>query len=678
MKNIFLLIAFLASFLVKAVEGDTTVVYVHQNVDMTWYANYDRVGVFPTDSTKVYRKVWMHYTMGCATGGCSDWDYTTQMFLMHRTGNFDSSFVRVDTISSAPLVVDSVWNVYEVLDPFELGRVITPYGSQLQNTWTREYIFDVTDLKHLMQDSVLIRAFYSGWSSGFSVSLKFVFIEGTPTREVLSVQNIYKGDAGYSNSASFESGFFNAKSIQIPSGFTGARVFSTITGHGFDNNVNCAEFCIRNYNVNVNGNNAGTANIWRDDCGSNPTYPQGGTWIYDRANWCPGEKAFTDEFEVGNQLNAGANAIDFNLQNYNWTGNQAPSYTVNARIVTYGPIQFQNDAYLLEILAPTTDFQHSRYNPICAQPKVKVQNTGANNISSITFLYRVEGASSCQYTWNGNLSFLQKADIELPNINWVNADFSNQKFYVEILSVNGQNDEYTFNNSLWSNYNTPNIHNFDTMFVELRTNNYGTETGYQLLNGDGQVVFQRVATSLTANTTYLDRIGLPRGCYTLKVTDSGKDGLRYWADPAAGSGLIRISRFIPQFGIYVPVRDFESEFGNFIHYPFIVGPTKANIDDNMTNTCTITSIENESTHSFSSSIYPNPNAGSFYLDIETEKESEIRIKVYNAMGQELYNKTMEASAAKIEQLQLNMDAKGLYFVQVESKGYQVVHKVRVE
>jgi hypothetical protein len=48
------------------------------------------------------------------------------------------------------------------------------------------------------------------------------------------------------------------------------------------------------------------------------------------------------------------------------------------------------------------------------------------------------------------------------------------------------------------------------------------------------------------------------------------------------------------------------------------------------------------------------------------------------MGQELYNKTMEASAAKIEQLQLNMDAKGLYFVQVESKGYQVVHKVRVE
>jgi hypothetical protein len=63
-KNIFLLIAFLASFLVKAVEGDTTVVYVHQNVDMTWYANYDRVGVFPTDSTKVYRKVWMHYTMG--------------------------------------------------------------------------------------------------------------------------------------------------------------------------------------------------------------------------------------------------------------------------------------------------------------------------------------------------------------------------------------------------------------------------------------------------------------------------------------------------------------------------------------------------------------------------------------------------------------------------------------
>jgi hypothetical protein len=680
MKRFFLsfVLFFTAVCQLFAVEGDTTFVQVHSGVDMTWYGNYDRTGIFPNDPQKTYRKIWMRYTMGCATGGCSDWDYTTQIFLMHPTGTYDSTVLSLDTISTMPLDVDTTWNVFEVVDPFEMGRVITPYGSLLANSWTREHVFDVTDLVGLLKDSVQIRAFYSGWSSGFSVNLRFEFIEGTPPREVLDVKNIYKGDATYSTSANFESNFFNNKAITVPAGIAGARIFSTITGHGFDNNVNCAEFCVRNYTVNINSANAGNANVWKSDCGSNPTYPQGGTWLDDRAGWCPGDAAITNEFEVGSFLQNGMiNNFDFNMQNYSWSGNQAPSYTVNARLVSYGAINFSNDAYLLDILSPTNKFQHRRNNPICAQPKVLVQNTGSNNISSITFQYRVDGADECQYTWAGNLAFLEKAEIELPNVTWVNADFNNQRFYAEIIEVNGGNDEYSFNNTASTDYNMPSIHNYDTMFIEFKTNSRPAETGYQLLDSDGNVLLQRAVGTLNANSTYVDRVAFGKGCYTIKVNDSGKDGLSYWADAAAGTGFVRLSRYIPQFGIYVAVANFESEFGTSLHYPFIVGNAEEMVDDNQTASCVLSGTVTSAVTQFESIVYPNPSKGLVYLDLHFGETQQLDCNVYNLMGQPILHKQFYNINSERISLDLGEEAEGLYLISLEAGGHKWTHKVLI-
>ena len=89
MKKIFFITGFLI-FLNSVFGIDTTTVRIHDQTDMTWYGNYDEWGVLP-DGTNNYRKIYLHYTMGCATGGCSDWDYTTQIFIRHRTGELDSS-----------------------------------------------------------------------------------------------------------------------------------------------------------------------------------------------------------------------------------------------------------------------------------------------------------------------------------------------------------------------------------------------------------------------------------------------------------------------------------------------------------------------------------------------------------------------------------------------------------
>ena len=278
------LLTLIFSFSVFA--GDTTLVRIHDQTDMTWYGNYDEWGVLPNDSTKKYRKIYLHYKMGCATGGCSDWDYTTQIFVRHRTGeidstqqnspfftvngnvtdsvlwNIDSTYITfwdssanlidstlsnsyeiilfndannpitpTDTIygfasgfynyiydpagniiDSNYVLADSIlnqnyynwYNVYDVIENYELARIITPYGSMLSSTWEFTHTFDITDYVDILKDSVEIRCHYSGWSSGFSATLDFEFIEGIPPREVVKIENVYTGSYNYVNSSDFE------------------------------------------------------------------------------------------------------------------------------------------------------------------------------------------------------------------------------------------------------------------------------------------------------------------------------------------------------------------------------------------------------------------------------------------------------------------------------------------
>ena len=53
--------------------------------------------------------------------------------------------------------------------------------------------------------------------------------------------------------------------------------------------MNCAEFC-RALLLAINRQHLARGNtfLWRDDCGKNEVYPQTGTWVYNRGNWCPG------------------------------------------------------------------------------------------------------------------------------------------------------------------------------------------------------------------------------------------------------------------------------------------------------------------------------------------------------------------------------------------------------
>ena len=71
-----------------------------------------------------------------------------------------------------------------------------------------------------------------------------------------------------------------------------------------------------------------------------------------------------------------------------------------------------------------------------------------------------------------------------------------------------------------------------------------------------------------ASTIYKDTINLQDGCYLFKVTDTGKDGLDFWADSDSDDGYIKIKEIGAGF---FTTGMFEEDFGTEISHYFTVG-----------------------------------------------------------------------------------------------------------
>ena len=659
MKTIGLFLTLAASFAVWAGPGDTTEVLVHDDVDMTWYGNYDQTGVFPNGSV-TYEKVLMEYTLGCASGGCSDWDYTTQIYLMHGLNRLDSNIAQVDTLSQNPLVLDTTWNVFEVTEPFELGRVITPYGGYMANNqngftnnWNHRFLFDVTDYQTLLRDSVNIRAHYSGWSSGFSVKLRFLFIEGTPARTVDTIINLYRGSFGYQNSAQFESQHLPQRTVFVPNSIAAARLHVITSGHGFDNNVYCAEFCQRWYRIFTNGTQRYQKNMWRDDCGLNPIYPQGGTWLYDRADWCPGLDVVGSNYELGGYLTVGdTNTIDMDLQNYTWTGTQTPVHTITNTLFLYSSVNTSLDASVDAIISPSDHETYSRRNPICSQALVRIENRGTNPITSLDFTYGTPN-HQWQFSWSGTIEIGEKQEIQLPVAFDTLFQQNNTEFIVEIDAVNGQQDQNAFNNEMRSTFEQPEVYQ-DGVVLDLRTNSKGFQTSWTLVDQDGNVFSS--GQNLQNYTNYRDTIALPSGCYVLKILDSGKNGLSWWADND-GSGYARLRDL--NGGI---LRIFKADFGTEIYHPFTIESNFSSSELNWKNQM---------------DVYPTLAQDYTELHYGFFHQRNVNVEVYNTMGQVVYQSDFVGTSGTFK-IDLSDFHSGVYSVRVSSGNEFFVQKITVQ
>ena len=649
-----------------AEPGDTTKIRIHDAVDMVWYGNYDQAASFP-DGSVSYNKILMHYTMGCASGGCSAWDYTTKIELRKSLG-FDST-MQITVISEDPYMADTTWTVFEVKESFELARVITPYGGYMQNNtngynsnWKHVHTFDVTDYAPFLQGETEIRAFYGGWSSGFSVTLDFDFIEGTPPREVLEIKNLWRSGGNgwnYQNSAHFDSTYTVPLTVDFPQTFDAAKIRFVPTGHGFDNNVNCAEFCQRNYYFSLDGTQFASNNMWDDKCGENPIYPQGGTWLYDRANWCPGLRAHHFDHDISHLVNQGeSHVIDLDIQTIVWSGAQAPNYIFETQLFIYGPKNFQHDAAIEEIIAPTNNSNYRRFNPVCNQAIVKIKNYGEQNLTSATIRYAVNDNNWREFQWTGNLAFDETEDVFLPLTEaweWVSVDGTN-RFDVEIVDPNQAMDENEHNNFLSSTFVTT-IKLPSSMVFQFRTNSKPEESSWTLHDAYGALLSENVP-NMEANNMYSDTLDLAPGCYVLKINDSGKNGLSFWANnDGAGFARFRVGSAI--------IHNFRADFGTSIALYFTVGYS---LD--------MAEFLNQEPEVL---VFPNPNEGQFTLVFDNVFAEDVSIELVNTVGQVFDSRSVFIDDNNQEvYFDMNSLQAGAYFVLITTKNSRIVKQIVVK
>jgi len=720
-------------FSISVFAGDTTTVRIHDHTDMTWYGNYDEWGVLP-DATKEYRKVYLHYTMGCATGGCSDWDYTSQIFVRHRTGAIDSTLNTaptftvngntldtvffsynpvyiyswdsinnvLDSITSDTLEIilfndpnnptiatgtligfasnmnvfsfdslgiimdttyfsaDTSWFVnyynwhtpYDVIENYELARVITPYGSMLANNWEFTTTFDITDFVQILRDSVEIRCHYSGWSSGFSATLDFEFIEGTPARDVMKVENIYSGGYSYSTSTDFENTKLIPKKFLIEQNSIGAMVKMTSTGHGFDNNQSAAEFKPIDYFVKIDGMQTHTQYNWDADCGENPIYPQGGTWIYDRANWCPGKRAQAFDHEITPQITAGDSIeINIDFQSYSWSGTQTPSYIIECQLFQYEDPNFNNSAEIVDIIKPSNKDEYSRKNPICGNPLIIIKNYGSNPLTSLDIEYKVVGGTTHNFNWIGNLAFLETEEVELPNLtNWSGSE---NTFEVSLKNPNGQMDDYDANNTMQSEFETVPEYP-ETFALWLQTNN-GTiggvsETSWDFLDQNGNIFL--TSGGLNPNTQFRDTLSFLPGCYTFIVSDTDEDGLDFWANNDGG-GMVRFREIGASW-----LKSFNADFGTNIVHQFTVGSGQPLTIQNK--------VENWN-------IYPNPTNDKFI--IEGLSEGGTQIIINDNVGKSVFNTTIPQTGFITKNIDISHLENGIYIIKISNNTTTITKKL---
>jgi Concanavalin A-like lectin/glucanases superfamily/Peptide-N-glycosidase F, C terminal/Secretion system C-terminal sorting domain len=537
---------------------------------------------------------------------------------------------------------------FEIVDRYELNRFITMYGIGLDlgdNGWT--WVTDVTDFAPLLRDSVELEA--GNWQE--LLDMKFVFIEGTPARDVMRVERVWDGNF---NLSIFDQQVTN-KTIAKQSGETSWKLLTTNTGHGFgfDNN-NCGEFCSNMQSVKVNGVAIESWDIMQE-CADNPLYPQGGTWVYDRAGWCPGMNSTTKEFELTPHVQMGdAFNVDYDIT-YDPYGN----YVFFGTMIGYGPINHLHDPEIDQVLAPSAQLIHSRWNPICDNPTFVLRNKGALPLNDLNIIFGVEGGVPQTYHWTGNLAFMESEVVELTSLDnalWWGDDEELMTFYINLSFSSDGADENLTNNNASRTFYRPVTYSYsdlddNRMIIQLKTNTSNQESSYVLYDINDNVVFER-SSFPAPNTTYRDTIQLNSGCYMFHLRDEGHDGLSFFAN-SDGNGNCKLDRVGGLDFI-----NFEADFGKEIVHYFNWN----------TNLVSVVDLPKENLHVH---LYPNPNSA-YAMIRTTGLDRQLDVRIVDVMGQlvyeESFNKRYEG-----DEIRINTDnlADGWYQVWV-SDGQRAV------
>ncbi len=93
--------------------------------------------------------------------------------------------------------------------------------------------------------------------------------------------------------------------------------------------------------------------------------------------------------------------------------------------------------------------------------------------------------------------------------------------------------------------------------------------------------------------------------------------------------------------------------------------------------CTPTTAINEQESLDYVTIYPNPNNGSFNVNIELPKATDVTINIINVVGQQLSSRKVNNTMGGTYSIELADQVSGIYFVEIKTATSKVVKKINV-
>ena len=538
MRKILLWALLILSAHIYASPGDTLVIQT-----FTFDSITTRRGVFSfPENPEDFAKILMVYTLKCDPKtphdkyDCGEWDYCTY------TRIYSPNLLKpADTANKEPFI--------------ELARFITPYGIRLDlgpNGFS--WIYDASDYAPLLKGKVDLAA----GNGQELIDLKFLFIKGKAPRKVLSVKDLWP----YSSDVYKDLADNKVKSAieVIPSKeATTFRLKTRISGHGHFGPENCCEWVPKNHFWIINNDTIDKWKIWRD-CGMNPVYPQGGTWQFDRAGWCPGTFVYTHDLELSTFINNDKPfSLDYAIQPYDTAnGESGGNYEIAIQLVEYGKPTFKRDAAIADIIAPSTKDEYRRENPISLNPIIEIENLGSDTLKNATIIYGLVNGLTSEFEWSGALPFMGKAKVTLPIPDWgiltpdpARPEASLKKgarFFAEIKRPNNKKDKNRLNNRMESIVSSPAI--FPQSFImEVKTNSFGraADNTAVIYDANNNTVFSY--PQFADDSTYRIPIELKPGAYRFVFSDKNEDGLiKHWwlrnddPDKVGNNGSLKLLR----------------------------------------------------------------------------------------------------------------------------------------
>lgn len=548
---------------------------------------------------------------------------------------------------------------FEILDKWEIGRFITPYGINLDLgpdgfTW----IYDVTDYAHLLKGEVDINA----GNQQELLDIRFQLITGTPPREVVQIDRPWGGRKSRLYKALDGNSCLMDVAIALSPLTKEAKIKTRLTGHGHNSNTgdypHCCEWKDNTHYLLNHTDTIAAWSIWQaTECPENPVYPQGGTWPGEREGWCPGDMVDDIEWELTPYIENQSLNVDYDITDVpaDNLGMGNGNYVVSMHLVEYTQTPFLNDAEVYDVINPNDFRYYSRLNPICADPTIVIRNNGSLPLTTLQIHYGVKGGEVQTYHWSGLINPHQKQKITLPvwdDTFWFGDD--SNIFSVEVSSPNGNEDQYADNNSYETRYITPDIYD-EKIILNLKMNHEAYRYKIAITNIFGDTVYQR--HEMANDSIYVDTLSFPNGCYTMMVLDSLNMGLAYWAYPTQGSGYVR---FYNEEGSYL--KNFDSDFGRSINYSFIIG--------------SLTYIK-ENNFEAMLDVYPNPVTS--FLNVKTESfDGTYTVKLVSAEGRCVFNEHWTLNGLEEKKIDAQHFKPGIYMLLMENKNLRFSRKVVIQ